>query len=101
MRFTSSTAQNDSYETPPRVFAEHQVARLSPRERQVLDGLIEGLGNKAIAFKLGISPRTVEIYRANMMSKLHARHLVDVLQLAFAAGLLRPYSGDPARREAA
>ena len=101
MRFTPATARNDSCQTHPASVAEGHLARLSPRERQVLDGLIEGLSNKEIAFNLGISPRTVEIYRANMMSKLHARHLVDVLQLAFAAGLLGPYPGIPARRDAA
>ena len=58
---------------------------LTPREREVLDGLAEGLPNKTIAYDLGISPRTVEIHRANLMSKLEARSLSEALRLAFAA----------------
>lgn len=58
---------------------------LTPRERDVLDGLAEGLPNKTIAYDLGISPRTVEIHRANLMSKLEVRSLSDALRLAFAA----------------
>jgi len=58
---------------------------LSPRERDVLDGLAQGLPNKTIAYDLGISPRTVEIHRANLMMKLGARSLSDALRIAFAA----------------
>ena len=58
---------------------------LTPRERDVLDGLAEGLPNKAIAYDLGISPRTVEVHRANLMSKLQVRSLSEALRLAFAA----------------
>lgn len=58
---------------------------LTARERQVLDGLAEGLPNKTIAYDLGISPRTVEIHRANLMTKLCARNLAEALRLAFAA----------------
>jgi two-component system response regulator FixJ len=57
---------------------------LTPRERDVLDGLAEGLPNKTIAYDLGISPRTVEIHRANLMSKLEVRSLSEALRLAFA-----------------
>src|SRR4051812_18384301 len=49
-----------------------RLLALSERERQVLDGLVEGKANKVIAHDLGISPRTIEIYRANVMSKMHA-----------------------------
>lgn len=62
-----------------------RLQALTPRERDVLDGLAEGLPNKTIAFDLGISPRTVEIHRANLMGKLEARSLSDVLRIAFAA----------------
>lgn len=62
-----------------------RLQALTPRERDVLDGLADGLPNKTIAFDLGISPRTVEIHRANLMSKLEARSLSDVLRIAFAA----------------
>ena len=58
---------------------------LTPRERDVLDGLSQGLPNKTIAYDLGISPRTVEIHRANVMSKLGVRSLSEALRLAFAA----------------
>lgn len=58
---------------------------LTPREREVLDGLAEGLPNKTIAYDLSISPRTVEIHRANLMTKLGVRSLSEALRLAFAA----------------
>lgn len=67
--------------------AESKVSRLSPRERDVLKGLIEGRSNKIIAYELDISPRTVEIYRANLMEKLEVRSLSEALRIAFAAGL--------------
>jgi two-component system response regulator FixJ len=51
----------------------------------VLDGLAKGLPNKTIAYDLGISPRTVEIHRANLMNKLEVRSLSEALRLAFAA----------------
>ncbi|MEG3165298.1 response regulator [Sphingomonas sp. PB2P19] len=63
------------------------IAGLTVREREVLDGLARGLPNKTIAYDFGISPRTVEVHRANIMTKLHARSLSDVLRTAFAAGL--------------
>jgi len=66
----------------------NQIAELSPRELDVLMGLIEGRANKVIAQDLNISPRTVEIYRANMMTKLGVRSLPDALRVAFAAGLV-------------
>lgn len=58
---------------------------LTPRERDVLDGLAKGLPNKSIAYDLSISPRTVEVHRANLMSKLQVRSLSEALRLAFAA----------------
>lgn len=63
------------------------LAALSPREREVLEGLAQGLPNKTIAYDLGISARTVEVHRANVMTKLGARSLSDALRIAFAAGL--------------
>jgi two-component system response regulator FixJ len=53
-------------------------------------GLIEGRANKVIAYELDISPRTVEIYRANLMTKLGVRSLPEALRIAFAAGLIPP-----------
>ena len=67
----------------------HQkLAALSNRERQVLEGLVAGNANKVIAFDLGISPRTVEIYRANLMTKMAANSLSDLVRMAMTAGLL-------------
>ena len=65
--------------------AEVQIQSLTPRERDVLDGLAQGLPNKTIAYDLGISPRTVEIHRANLMTKLGVRSLSEALRIAFAA----------------
>ena len=62
-----------------------KLQALTPREREVLDGLARGLPNKTIAYDLGISPRTVEIHRANVMSKLGVRSLSEALRIAFAA----------------
>jgi len=69
--------------------AEEAAVRLkilTPRERDVLNGLVEGLPNKTIAYDLGISPRTVEIHRANVMAKLEVKSLSEALRIAFAAG---------------
>lgn len=67
------------------VDARIKIAGLTSREREVLDGLALGRPNKLIAFDLGIATRTVEVHRANLMSKLSARSLSDVLRIAFAA----------------
>ena len=67
--------------------AQTRIAALTAREREVLEGLAQGLPNKSIAYDLGISPRTVEIHRANLMDKLAVRSLSEALRLAFAAGL--------------
>lgn len=64
-----------------------RIAALTPRERDVLDGLAQGYPNKTIAYDLGISSRTVEVHRANVMEKLAVRSLSDALRIAFAAGL--------------
>lgn len=62
-----------------------RLQALTPRELEVLDGLVKGLPNKTIAYDLGISPRTVEIHRANLMNKLGVKSLSEALRLAFAA----------------
>jgi len=67
--------------------AEARLAELSPRERDVLAGVVEGKLNKQIAFELEISPRTVEIYRANLMTKTGARNVAELMRIALAAGL--------------
>jgi two-component system response regulator FixJ len=63
-----------------------RIEALSERERQVLDGLVEGKPNKIIAFDLGISARTVEIYRANVMTKMQAGSLSELVRMAMLAG---------------
>jgi FixJ family two-component response regulator len=64
-----------------------RVNILSPREREVLTGIIAGMSNKEIGVELGISPRTVEIHRSNMMLKLRARSVADAVKLGILAGL--------------
>lgn len=65
------------------------LSALTPREREVLEGLAQGFPNKTIAYDLDISPRTVEVHRANLMGKLGVRSLSDALRIAFAAGMGR------------
>jgi two-component system response regulator FixJ len=67
--------------------ARERLAELSARERDVLAGVVEGKMNKQIAFDLDISPRTVEIYRANLMTKTGARNIAELMRIALAAGL--------------
>ena len=69
------------------VEAQRRIATLSRRERQVLDWLAEGYSNKLIARALDISPRTVEIHRANMMVKLGVQHSAEAVRLQCIAGL--------------
>jgi two-component system response regulator FixJ len=65
--------------------AQAQLNVLTPRERDVLEGLVNGHSNKVVAYDLGISPRTVEIHRANLMAKLDVHSLSDALRIAFTA----------------
>ena len=71
-----------------------RLAALSNRERQVLEGLVAGKANKVIAFDLSISPRTVEIYRANLMTKMVANSLSDLVRMAMTAGILESSEKD-------
>ena len=71
-----------------RLEIEGRLAGLSNRERDVLGGLVAGRANKQIAFDLGISPRTVEIYRANLMNKMQAGSLSDLVRMALVVGIL-------------
>lgn len=64
-----------------------RIATLSPREREVMDGLIAGQANKAIAYDLEISARTVEVYRANVMMKMQAKTLSDLVRMVTIARL--------------
>jgi two-component system response regulator FixJ len=67
--------------------AHVMLGKLTGREREVLEGLAKGLPNKTIAYDLDISPRTVEVHRANLMTKLGVRSLSEALRIAFAAGM--------------
>ena len=73
-----------------RLEIEGRLASLSNRERDVLGGLVAGRANKQIAFDLGISPRTVEIYRANLMNKMKAGSLSDLVRMALIVGIVGP-----------
>ena len=66
-----------------------RVVTLSPRERQVMEGLVAGLSNKLIAREYDISPRTIEVYRANVMTKMQAGSLSDLVRLAIRAGAVK------------
>ena len=65
---------------------QQRIAKLSEREREVLDRLVAGKANKVIAFELGISPRTVEVYRANVMTKMQADSLSELVRMALIDG---------------
>jgi two-component system, LuxR family, response regulator FixJ len=66
-----------------------RIASLSSRERQVMEGLVAGLSNKMIARDYNISPRTIEVYRANVMTKMQAGSLSELVRLALLAGALK------------
>ncbi len=74
----AGTAEREGQEAEVR----ERIASLSTRERQVLDGLVAGHANKVIAYDLEISPRTVEVYRANVMTKMQARSLSELVRMA-------------------
>jgi two-component system response regulator FixJ len=81
-RLQADSAIGDSVEE-----VRDRIDTLSDRERQVLAAVVAGQPNKAIAFNLDISPRTVEVHRANVMAKMKARSLPDLVRMSLAAGL--------------
>lgn len=85
-------SERDVQQVSERADLLDKLASLSNREREVLEGLVAGKPNKIIAFDLGISPRTVEIYRANVMTKMDAGSLSDLVRMALLAGILAPAS---------
>jgi two-component system response regulator FixJ len=79
--------QSDMTAGSSRQDAKLRLAALTPREMEVLECLTQGMPNKTIAYDLSISPRTVEVHRANLMKKLGVRSFSDALRIAFAAGV--------------
>jgi two-component system, LuxR family, response regulator FixJ len=79
-------AERDARRDAEQAQIGERLATLSAREREVLHGLVAGKPNKIIAFDLGISPRTVEIYRANVMTKMKASSLSDLVRMALVSG---------------
>lgn len=78
----------DSQREAQKTTINSRLESLSNREREVLEGLVAGHPNKTIAYDLGISPRTVEIYRANVMEKMQAGSLSNLVRMALVGGLL-------------
>lgn len=76
-----------SVEDPARLAIMERLKILSPREREVLDGMVAGHPNKVIAYNLSLSPRTVEIHRARVMDKMQARSLSELIRLAINGGI--------------
>jgi len=74
-----------------------RLASLSQRELQVMKGLVHGQSNKVIAKEHDISPRTVEVYRANVMTKMQAGNITDLVRFAMSAGLFDDDGGQPER----
>ncbi len=85
VRMALSKNREDSEQDLRKAEVKERLASLSPREQQVLDGLIAGHPNKTIAFDLDISARTVEVYRANLMTKMQARSLSELVRMALLA----------------
>jgi two-component system, LuxR family, response regulator FixJ len=79
------TAARPAATTDPEI--RRRLERLTPREREVLEQLVIGRSNKAIARELAISPRTVEIHRARVMEKMRAESLSQLVRIAFTAGI--------------
>jgi two-component system, LuxR family, response regulator FixJ len=88
VRSALNQLDRDSKRQAERSEIEGRLAELSNRERDVLEGLVAGHANKQIAYDLGISPRTIEIYRANLMTKMRAASLSDLVRMALIAGIL-------------
>jgi two-component system response regulator FixJ len=85
-----SDLRKDADHEAERKEVHDRLATLTPREHDVLKGLVAGNSNKVIAYDLGISPRTVEIYRANVMTKTRSGSLSELVRMALRAGILGP-----------
>lgn len=87
IRKAMSASAGDAQTQQERREILERLALLSAREREVVDGLVDGKANKVIAFDLDISPRTVEVYRANAMMKMQAKTLSDLVRMVTIARL--------------
>ena len=88
VRVALNRQEGDAQKQAQRSILDERLATLSHRERQVLEGLVAGKPNKIIAFDHDISPRTVEVYRANVMTKMQASSLSELVRMALTAGIL-------------
>ena len=88
VRSALNRLEGAAQKTAERATLKERLATLTGRERQVLEGLVVGKPNKIIAFDYDISPRTVEIYRANVMTKMQAASLSELVRMAMVAGFL-------------
>lgn len=86
VRAALAKGEGESSKAKERVEIEARLNVLTPRERDVFEAVVAGDSNKAAAIRLGISPRTVEIYRANVMDKMRARTLSDLVRMALLRG---------------
>jgi two-component system response regulator FixJ len=88
VRAALSRRQREGGQSAEQAAAARRFETLSPREKQVLEGLVTGLPNKTIAYDLGISARTVEVYRANVMTKMEANSLAELVRMTLTANLI-------------
>jgi two-component system response regulator FixJ len=89
VRSALNRSQENAKRDNERAETEARLATLTNREREVLEGLVAGKSNKVIAFDLAISPRTVEIYRANVMTKMEAASLSELVRMALVTGVMK------------
>jgi two-component system, LuxR family, response regulator FixJ len=89
VRSALNRSQENAARDAERAEVEARLATLTNRERDVLEGLVAGKPNKIIAFDLAISPRTVEIYRANVMTKMEAASLSELVRMTLVVGVMK------------
>jgi two-component system response regulator FixJ len=97
VRHALASRASDAKQQTAQAAIIEKLGTLTNRERDVLEGLVAGHPNKTIGYDLGISPRTVEIYRANVMTKMDAKSLSDLVRMALVGGIIGPAGSVPAR----